>query len=74
MRLLETNGDEIVRFDPPFTGGDEGNTSEWTEATLRLPDLDPARPFIIEFVFLSVDDGEPNNGAGWFVDDVRVAN
>ncbi len=74
VRLLEINGDEIQRFEPPFIGGEEGNTTEWTEASLRIPDLDPARAFIIEFVFLSNVDGDPENGAGWFIDDVRVGN
>ncbi len=74
VRLLEANGDEIQRFEPPYIGGD-GNTETWTDASIRLPDLDPARSFIIEFVFLSVDDGNPdNNGAGWFLDDIRVGN
>jgi len=30
------------------------------------------RPFAIQFEFLSVDDGDPNNGTGWLIDDVRI--
>ena len=70
VKLLDTNGDVIGTLFDPFVGGDGGNTADWTQATVRLPDLD--RPFIIEFQFLSVGGNEPDNGAGWFIDDVRV--
>ncbi|MFT5406434.1 MAG: hypothetical protein ACI9DF_005295 [Verrucomicrobiales bacterium] len=72
VNLLETDGSIIQSFEPIYTGGDEGNTADWTDVSLRLPSLEPSRPFIIEFEFLTGDDGDPNNGAGWFIDDVRI--
>lgn len=71
VNLLEENGDLIQSLEPLFTGGDDGNTADWTEASIRLPSLDTVRSFIIEFQFLTAGDG--SNGAGWFIDDVRVA-
>lgn len=67
--MLEENGEPIATLLDPFIGGEEGNTNEWTQASVRLPDMD--RPFMIEFQFLSVDGGG-DTGAGWFIDDVRV--
>ena len=73
ISLLEANGTLIQNLEPPFIGGVEGNTSEWSEVNLRLPQLDPVRPFLVQFSFLSEDDGNPlNNGAGWYLDDVRI--
>ena len=72
VRLLEENGDFIQNlFDQPFIGGEDLNTADWTDVEVRLPNLDPPRPFIIEYQFLTLGDG--SNGAGWFIDDVRVA-
>lgn len=70
VNLLDANGELIGTLFDPFIGGEDNNILEWTEEAVRLPDLD--EPFIIEFQFLSVGGNEPNNGAGWFVDDVRV--
>ena len=71
LGILEANGDLIQDLEPLFTGGEEGNTAEWTEFNIKLPTLEPARPFIVQFQFLSAGGGDPN-GAGWFIDDVRV--
>ena len=72
VNLLEADGSLIQNFEPIYTGGEDGNTADWTDVSFRLPNLDPARPFIIEFEFLTGDDGDPNNGAGWFIDDVSI--
>ncbi len=71
ISILEADGTLIQRFDP-YIGGEEGNTAEWTPITVRLPTLEPARPFIIQFAMLSGEDGDPNNGTGWMIDDVRI--
>ena len=71
VNLRETNGDLIQSMGQLFDGGDS-NTEAWTPVTMLLPNLDPPRPFIVEFEFLSADDGDPNNGAGWFIDDLRI--
>ena len=71
VNLRETNGDLIQSMEQLFAGGDS-NTEAWAPVTMRLPNLDPPRPFIVEFEFLSADDGDPNNGAGWFIDDLRI--
>ncbi|MDC0503398.1 hypothetical protein OAV21_02645 [bacterium] len=72
VNLLEADGSLIQNFEPIYTGGEDGNTADWTDVSFRLPNSDPARPFIIEFEFLTGDDGDPNNGAGWFIDDVSI--
>lgn len=72
IRVLEADGSLIQNVEPPFIGGEEGNTSEWTQVVLRLPKLEPARPFIVEFAMLSIDDGDPENGTGWMIDDVVI--
>ncbi len=72
VSLIEENGDLIEHFDPLFTGGEDGNTTEWTQAIFAIPRLDPVRPFRIQFSFLSGSDGRPNGEPGWFIDDVRV--
>ena len=71
VNILEEDGSVIESFDP-FFGGEEGNTTEWTQAIFQLPKLDPVRPFKIQFAFLTGNDGTPNNLPGWFIDDVRV--
>ncbi|MEM7395950.1 MAG: LamG-like jellyroll fold domain-containing protein, partial [Verrucomicrobiota bacterium] len=70
VRLLEEDGTLIEALEPLFTGGELNNTAEWTQASIRLPKVDPARPVKVEFVFLS--GGNPE-GAGWFLDDVLIA-
>ncbi len=72
ISLLESDGRLIVNLEKLYLGG-EGNTAEWTEENIRLPKLEPARPFIVQFAFLSVEDGNPDNGTGWLIDDVRVS-
>ena len=72
LSILEADGTPIETLEPLFIGGEEGNSTEWTEANLKLPKLDPVRPFIIQFNFISGDDGDPNNGTGWLIDDVRI--
>ncbi len=69
VKMLETDGSDIATLLDPFIGGEDGNTSEWTQASTRLPDMD--RPFILEFQFLSAGEGG-ETGAGWFIDDIRV--
>ena len=59
---------DLTLFDP-FIGGEGGNTADWTQASVRLPDSD--QPFIIEFQFLAIG-GDDDTGAGWFIDDVRI--
>ncbi len=72
ISVLEADGTVIERLEP-FIGGSEGNTADWTSVTVRLPALDPPRPFIVQFALLSVDDGNPDNGTGWLIDDVRIS-
>ena len=72
VSLVEEDGTLIQNLEPIFIGGPEGNTEVWTKANLRLPTLEPARPFRIQFNFLGDDDGFLNNGLGWYLDDVRV--
>ncbi len=72
ISVLEADGTLIANLDPPYIGGEEGNTTEWTEVSVRLPKLEPARPFIVQFALLSADDGDPENGTGWLIDDVRL--
>lgn len=73
VSILEADGSLIQNLEPLYLGGADGsNTTEWTEVNLKLPKLDPVRPFIIQFNFLSVDDGDPDNGTGWLIDDVRI--
>ena len=72
VSLLEADGTLIQALEPLFLGGEDGNTADWTEASIRLPALDPVRPFIVQFGFLSLQDGDPANGPGWFIDDVSV--
>ncbi len=50
--------------------GPNGNTTDWARESIRLPDLNA--PVVIEFEFLSGDDGDPTNRPGWFIDDVEV--
>jgi hypothetical protein len=73
ISVLEADGTLIQNLEPLYLGGPEGNTEAWTEVSLRLPKLDPLRPFLIEFAFLSAADGNPNNGTGWLIDDVKVS-
>jgi hypothetical protein len=72
ISILEVDGTPIQALEPLFIGGEDGDTAEWTDITIRLPKLDPTRPFMIQYTFLSLDDGEENNGVGWFIDDVRI--
>lgn len=62
------DGTLIQSLEPLFAESDL-NTEDWTEVTMRLPNLE--RPFRIQFQFLSAADEVPN-GAGWYLDDVRV--
>ena len=71
ISVLEADGTPIENLERLYLGV-ENDTTEWTQETLRLPKLEPARPFIIQFAFLSTDDGDPDNGTGWLIDDVRV--
>ena len=73
LAILEEDGTVIQTLEPLYIGGEDGNTADWTDASIRLPKLDPVRPFILQFTFLSLEDGEENNGNGWFIDDVRVS-
>ncbi len=68
VSLLEEDGTLIQSLEPLFAETTL-NTTEWTEISMRLPNLE--RPFRIEFQFLSGADADPN-GAGWYIDDVRV--
>ncbi|MFT5041018.1 MAG: hypothetical protein ACI8TX_001989 [Hyphomicrobiaceae bacterium] len=70
ISILEADGTLIQTLEPLFLGGEAGNSTEWTEANFRL--TNPGRPFIVQFEFLSGDDGDPNNGTGWLIDDVRI--
>ena len=74
VTVLEADGTSIQDLDPFFTGGVDGNTSEWTKATFLLPALQPLRPFRIQFNFLSAENDEPDNGSGWFIDDVMIGS
>lgn len=69
VKLLDANGGDIATLLDPFIGGENGNTTDWTQASVRLPDL--SEPFYIEFQFLTVG-GNANTGAGWFIDDIRI--
>lgn len=71
ISILEADGTVIQSLEKLYLGGQD-DTSEWTQEAIRLPTLAPARPFIVQFAFLSTEDGDPNNGAGWFIDDVRI--
>jgi len=71
ISLLEADGTLIEHLEQLYLGG-EDDTTEWTPVNLRLPKLEPARPFILQFALLSVDDGNPSNGTGWLIDDVRI--
>lgn len=73
ISLLESDGTLIENLEELYLGGAEGNTADWTEVSLRLPELEPARPFIVQFAFLSAEDGNPDNGTGWLIDDVRIS-
>ncbi len=72
VSVLEADGTTVIERLDPFIGGEGGNLTEWTQTVLRLPTLEPARPFVIQFALLSADDGDPENGTGWMIDDVRV--
>jgi hypothetical protein len=72
VSLLEEDGTLIQNLEPIFIGRPEGNAQAWTKASLRLPTLEPMRHFRIQFNFLGDDDGFPNNGVGWYLDDVRL--
>lgn len=73
ISLLESDGTLIESLDKLYLGGAEGNTADWTVVSLRLPRLEPARPFIVQFAFLSAEDGNPDNGTGWLIDDVTIS-
>ncbi len=72
ISLLAADGTLLENLEGLYLGG-EGNTTEWTDVKLRLPKLEPARPFMVQFAFLSVEGGNPNNGTGWLIDDVRIS-
>ena len=72
ISVLEADGTLIESLEKLYLGV-ENDTTEWTQEAIRLPVLTPARPFIVQFAFLSTDDGDPNNGTGWLIDDVRIA-
>ena len=72
ISILEPDGTVIESLEKLYLGV-ENDTTEWTQEAVRLPTLTPARPFIVQFAFLSTDDGDPNNGTGWLIDDVRIS-
>ena len=69
LNILAPDGIRIVDSLKLYVGPD-GNTADWTQESIRLPDLN--RSVIIEFEFLSETNGAPRNRAGWFIDEVIV--
>ena len=69
LNILDADGSLLVGGLKLYVGP-EGNTTDWTKQSIRLPDLNA--PVIIEFEFLSGADDDPANRAGWFIDDVEV--
>ncbi len=70
VNVLAEDGTVLEFLNPVFDGA-TSNTQEWTLSTFRLPNLEQS--FRIEFQLLSAPDGNPDNGAGWFIDDVRIS-
>jgi hypothetical protein len=66
LRILDRQG-TLIQSLKIYDGNQR--TTEWTLDTLPLPEIDG--PAILEFEFLS-DDNADDNGAGWFIDDVRI--
>ena len=68
LRLLDENGDEL------WTQNQDdilsGQTGAWTPFSIRFPQAARGVKVILEFAFLTDDDG--NVGVGWYIDDVSV--
>jgi hypothetical protein len=72
VNIYNESGETLLSTGEPVTG----NTDGWTEVSLnlaRLPDGAnvSGMKIILEFRFLSDDNGG-DNGAGWYIDDVRI--
>ncbi|MEM7383339.1 MAG: LamG-like jellyroll fold domain-containing protein [Verrucomicrobiota bacterium] len=69
LNILEADGTPILAGLKLYVGPG-GNTDDWVEESIRLPDLN--RPIIIEFELLAGADDDPVNRAGWFIDDLLL--
>jgi hypothetical protein len=68
LRFLDESGEPLwVQEGEDILSGQVGG---WTPFSIRFPSDARGVPVIIEFAFLTDDDGDV--GAGWYIDDVKV--
>ncbi len=70
INILDADDSILVGGLKLYVGPDGNTDDDWARESIRLPDLNA--PVIIEFEFLSGEDGDPTNQAGWFIDEFEV--